>query len=108
MHANLVPPLLPTLPAVSSKQLQVWPWAAPLDDVVKVARFEGMVLFAGRDEVYLSPTRLEGADFLAPHTEQEQFRHVAEVKANAAPVWPAVLTNFEPHQISFVSEAPRL
>ena len=89
MHATPSPHCSQPSRRYRAKQLQVWPWAAPM--MSKVARFEGMVLFAGRDEVYLSPTRLEGADFLAPHTEQEQFRHIAKVKADAAPSGPPSL-----------------
>src|ERR1700722_17219947 len=60
------------------------------------------------DHVDLATTRREGTRVLAAYAEEQQFRHVPEVKADAATIRAAVLTDFVPHNVRFVREAPCL
>ena len=65
------------------------------------------VLALARGEiVHLAAARRKRPRVLAAHAEQQEFRHVAEVEADAAPVRPAILADLVPDDVRLVAEAP--
>jgi hypothetical protein len=51
---------------------------------------------------------LESPGVFAPHAEQYQLGHIAEVKADATTVGSAIFSDFVPNQIALVLKTPSL
>ena len=66
-----------------------------------------MLALAGRQQIDLPSSRRQSAGVLAAHAEQDQFGDVAKIEPDTATVRAAVLADFVPNDVGFVSEAPR-
>lgn len=105
---GLVAPRRPPRPRPAGEQLQIRAGAAGFDDVVGFVRLARVLALAGGDDVDLPATGLSRAGIFAAHAEEEEFSNIAKVKADSAPVWPAIFACFVPHDIGFVAETPSL
>ena len=67
-----------------------------------------MFSFARREQIDLAPAGGERARVLAACSKQHEFGHIAEVKADAAPIRTAVLAHLVPNDVRLIGEASRL
>src|SRR2546421_10677463 len=67
-----------------------------------------MLAFTSRHEIHLSSSGRQRACIPAFDTEQNQLRHIAEVKSNATAIRTAVPANLMPDKVGLVGEAPCL
>src|SRR5262245_17417643 len=105
---RLVAPACPTGAGAAREQLEIGPGAACLDDGVLFVGLARMLALAGGEKIHLPTARRKRARIPALDAEQDQFGHVAEVEADAAPVGAAVLAHLVPDEVGLVGEAPRL
>ena len=101
---HLVAPLIPAGPSMSGEQLQERSPATLLDDVVKLVRLPAVLPLPGRKQVRHGAARLQGAYVVAARSEQDQFRHVAEVETHPPPIRSRILANLVPDEIGLVGE----
>src|SRR5262245_12164356 len=105
---RLVAPAGPAGAGAAREQLEIGPGAACLDDGVLFVGLARMLALAGGEKIHLPTARRKRARIPALDAEQDQFGHVAEVEADAAPVGAAVLAHLVPDEVGLVGEAPRL
>jgi len=65
-----------------------------------------MLSFAAREVVHLGATGFQGSSVLATNAEEHEFGNISKVETNPSPVGSAILADFVPNDIAFVSEAP--
>ena len=65
------PPDRPARPPGAGEQLQVWAWAARLDDAEHLVRLAAVLALAGRQEIHLPAPRRQGTRVAAAHAEQQ-------------------------------------
>jgi hypothetical protein len=63
-----------------------------------------VLTLARGQKVYLPPTGREGPRVLAAHAEQNEFGHIAEIEAYAAPVGTTIFAYLVPDDIGLVGE----
>src|SRR5262249_5284225 len=103
---RLVAPACPTGAGAAREQLEIGPGAACLDDGVLFVGLARMLALAGGEKIHLPTAGRKRARIPALDAEQDQFGHVAEVEADAAPVGAAVLAHLVPDEVGLVGEAP--
>src|SRR6476646_8314761 len=98
----LVPPIGPALARSAGEQLEIRSRAARLDHPVLLVWLSRMLALARRDHVDLAAPGSERPRVLAAHAEEQEFRHVAEVKADAPSVRSAVAADLVPDDVGLV------
>src|SRR5688572_21105359 len=88
---SLIPPRGPAFARAAREQFEKRSTAARFHDLVLLIRLARVLALACRQEIHLPSPRRERARVPAAHAEQDQLGHVAEIKADAAPVRAAVL-----------------
>src|SRR6516164_4426568 len=104
----LIAPRHPSFARAAREQLDEWPGTARLDDLVLLIGLAAVLALTRFDVIDLPPSRRERAGVLAAHAEQNQFRYVAEIEADATAIRTAVFADFVPDDVGLVAEAPRL
>src|SRR5690606_14306092 len=97
----------PALACAPREHFQIRPRRAGLYDFILLIGLARMLALARRQKIHLASAGWQRTCILATDTEQDQFRHIAEVEADPTPIWPAILTNLMPDEIGFVREPPR-
>src|SRR5579875_625672 len=103
----LISPRCPARSLPTGEQFKIRSWTACLDNLVGFFGLPRMFLLAADDDVDLSSARLQSPQ-LAARAKKKQLCDVAEVKAHAAPVRPAVFARLVPDEVGLVGEAPTL
>src|SRR5580658_6130941 len=94
---DLVAPTRPTGDALAGEEFQIRPGAALLDQLVLLVGLARVFALLPGDDVHLPPSGSQRPQ-LAPHAEQQQLRHIAEIKPDSAAIGAAVLADLEPDQ----------
>lgn len=96
----------PAVPFSPAEQFQVRPPTARFDQVILFVGFARMLPFPAGHQVDLPPSRRQRSCAFAADAEQDEFRDVAEIEADAPPVRSAVLADFVPDDVGLVLETP--
>src|SRR5580704_14700537 len=65
-----------------------------------------MLALSRRKKIDLSAARLERARILALHAEQQNLRHIAKIKPDAAAIRAPVFPDFVPDDVGLVEKSP--
>src|SRR5215813_10196398 len=103
---GLIAPSRPPLAGAARKQFHKRARTARLDNRILLVGLARVLALARRQQVHLAAAGRERSSILAAHAEQDQLGHVAEIKADAAPIRAAVLPDLVPDDVGLVGEAP--
>ena len=73
-----------------------------------LVRLAAVFSLLSRDNVLLTASGLESAGVFAANAKKNHFSDVAEIKTDAATIWPAVFPNLVPNQVALVDKTPVL
>lgn len=106
--ARLIAPRSPAAPRSACEQFEVRTGRAGFNQLVLLVGLAGMFALLLGDEIHLPPPRRQRARVLAANAEQDDFRDIAKIEADAPTVGAAVLACLVPDQVRLVRETPRL
>lgn len=105
---RLITPNGPAAPFAAAEHFQAWPPTARFNNIARLIGLAAMLTLHRLDHVDLTSARIERSGILATDAEQQQFRDVAEVKADSAAIGAPILTHLVPDNIRNIAETPSI
>lgn len=108
ISGGLIAPHGPAISNAAGKQFNAGRAAACFNNRNDFVRLAAMFALHGADDIHLRACRCKRAvgSAVFADAEQQHFRYVAEIKANAAAIWTAVLADLFPDNVGFIFKAP--
>src|SRR3984885_2400361 len=95
IRIDFVAPTRPTGSALAGEEFQIGAGAALFDQSVLLVRLSRVFALAAGYDIHLPPAGSQRPQ-LAPHAEEQELCHIAEIKPHAAAIRSAVLADLEP------------
>ena len=104
---RLVTPRCPTFTRAASEELNERARTACLNDFVLLVRFARVFALHRLNDIDLTSSGRKCPCILSAYPEENNFRGVAEIEANATSIGAAVFSDFMPDDVAFVLKSPR-